>query len=621
MRSVVFDIECDGLLHQSTTIWVAVAVDVNTSEEFVFTDYDDSYPGLDSFFTFLDEECRVLIGHNIMMYDAPVMEKLRGWKPRTAHKLVDTLIMSQVLNYKRFGFGHSLARWGAALGREKPGHEDWSKFSPEMLHRCREDVQINVDVYNKLISELGKKKNKPLMKLGLKAEHGASRFVGRAQLHGWPFDIVAARKLLLVLQERMDEIAGEVEPMMGTKCKKVDSHPEHKSPAWVATGDYAKRTCDWFDLPASDGQEGKRPVWGDYCRVEYVEIKIGSTDLVKEYLTRIGWVPDDWNYNRVNGKLQKTTAKLTDTSLAPLGRVGELIGEFYTVRARHSILRTWIEEDYNEKTGRIYGDSFVIGTPTGRSRHQIIANIPSEDAMYGPEVKSLFTTIPGYKVVGADSSSNQNRALCHYLKNDAYTKKVIETDIHNANKEILEGILGDMGDGARRKAKAFFYALIFGGGDAKLGLIISGKKDASVGRRVRDRFLKAIPGFDVLVDKLNRAYSTTERKTGKAHIYALDTRPVFVDSSHKTLNYLLQSAEKITCSAATAWAQDQLDEQGFDWQPLIMYHDEIAFLVREDQAEAASKIAEQSFKEAPKWFGIEIMDGAAKVGNNWHDVH
>ena len=40
------------------------------------------------------------------------------------------------------------------FGVPKPKHEDWSKFSPEMLHRCREDVKINVLVYEALLKEL-----------------------------------------------------------------------------------------------------------------------------------------------------------------------------------------------------------------------------------------------------------------------------------------------------------------------------------------------------------------------------------------------------------------------------------------------------------------------------------
>ena len=38
-------------------------------------------------------------------------------------------------------------------------------------------------------------------------------------------------------------------------------------------------------------------------------------------------------------------------------------------------------------------------------------------------------------------------------------------------------------------------------------------------------------------------------------------------------------------------------------------------------AERAAEIGKQSFKDGPKLFGIEIMDGEAKIGNNWYEVH
>jgi hypothetical protein len=50
-------------------------------------------------------------------------------------------------------------------------------------------------------------------------------------------------------------------------------------------------------------------------------------------------------------------------------------------------------------------------------------------------------------------------------------------------------------------------------------------------------------------------------------------------------------------------------------------HDEIDFLVREGDAEAAATIAKEAFRDGPKLFGIDIMDGEAKIGNNWLEVH
>ncbi len=619
-KSIVFDLETDGLLHEATTIWIFVAEDLNTGEQTVFSDEDKTARPLKELPAFLDS-CRLLAGHHILMYDILILEKLLGWKPKSSQKLVDTMVMSQVLNYKRFGFGHSLKVWGDFFGYPKVEHNNWSQYSPEMRNRCVVDVKLNVKVYNYLLAELNSRKNKETLKLGIKVEHGTSRFVGRSVLHGWPFDVVKAKEVRNQLEEKMRLIEQTINPKLKTKLTQLDRDPEFKSPAWIKTGNYAVRTAGWFEIDPARGQEEDRPVWGDYCRVELVQPDIGSMESVKTLLYELGWEPDEWNYVKDGkGALVKSSPKLTEASLEPLGEVGAMINEFYTLRSRHSILKTWMEENLTDQN-KIHGDCFVIGTPTARSRHAVIANIPSADATFGPEIRSLFSSRPGYVIVGADSKGNQNRALAHYLNNAAYTEAICTGDIHDFNRKILESIVGPMGPDGRKRAKAFFYALIFAGGAGKLALIVTGRRDTTIGQKIKDEFLKKIPGLNELVTKLEKMFEATQSKTGKGYIMALDGRPIFMEGKRLALNYLLQSFEKITVAAAVTQLQEELDEGGFDWQPLIVYHDELQFEVREDQAEAAKELAIKAFKEAPKQFGAVIMDGSAAIGKNWYETH
>jgi hypothetical protein len=66
---------------------------------------------------------------------------------------------------------------------------------------------------------------------------------------------------------------------------------------------------------------------------------------------------------------------------------------------------------------------------------------------------------------------------------------------------------------------------------------------------------------------------------------------------------------------------EQLEEEGIPYIPLIMMHDEEDFMVPEAHAERAGQIGKSAFKEGPKLFGIQIMDGDAKIGNTWYEVH
>jgi hypothetical protein len=66
---------------------------------------------------------------------------------------------------------------------------------------------------------------------------------------------------------------------------------------------------------------------------------------------------------------------------------------------------------------------------------------------------------------------------------------------------------------------------------------------------------------------------------------------------------------------------ERLEAAGIPYQPCIMMHDEEDFLVPEEFAEQAAAIGKQAFIDGPKLFGVEIMDGEAKIGDNWYEVH
>lgn len=155
MRLIV-DLEANGLYDDkmektgdwakaADTIWCIVVKVVDTGEVHKYATFcvRDGIRVL--------EGADVLIGHNIIDYDLRLIKKLYpSFNPRG--KIMDTMILSQLLFPDRVG-GHSLGQYGEELGIEKPLHEDWSVFSPEMLHRCTEDVHINHKVYDKLMKE------------------------------------------------------------------------------------------------------------------------------------------------------------------------------------------------------------------------------------------------------------------------------------------------------------------------------------------------------------------------------------------------------------------------------------------------------------------------------------
>lgn len=153
---LVYDTEGNGFYQEITNVWCLVAKDIETGEVFQFG------PGFIEQGLELLGQAGTIVCHNQIGYDLPVLRKLYGWEPPDETEIVDTFVLSMLLNpdrrnpkgYTGKGGPHSIEAWGYRVGRWKPEHEDWSKFSPEMLHRCTEDVEIQTLVYKQLQKEM-----------------------------------------------------------------------------------------------------------------------------------------------------------------------------------------------------------------------------------------------------------------------------------------------------------------------------------------------------------------------------------------------------------------------------------------------------------------------------------
>lgn len=635
-RRFLFDIEANGLLDIITTIWIVSALDLDSKEILVWLPGDNGW--MKAF-----DEASLLVGHNILGYDFAAMEKVTGWKPDYKKTNIhDTLIMSQVLNYKRFKSGsHSLEAWGEHFNEPKVQHEDWSQFSPEMKHRNISDVKLNYRIYLELIGELKWYADNHPEEIGklrtyLKAEHYVARWSTEAELKGWPFQTERAKELFAIMEKELNEVRDKLLPLLGTKTVATDKSKgivPAKTPKWTKAGLYDAHTARWFGLSQEDGLEpdidekDTRLVMGDYCRCEFVPLSLDSSDDVKIFLFRHGWQPTEWNYKKVyNPETERTenvqtSPKITEDSLEFLGGDGKLYVEFLSTKSRYGVMKTWLENV--DANNRLHGSCFTIGTPSMRARHNIIANIPSVDAAWGKEIRQLFSVSDGWTFIGADSSGNQARGLAHYLQSEEFIDVLLNKDIHQFNADILTEIVQSMGINMvvpRPRAKRILYAFLFGASGAKLWGYIFDVQNKVQGNKLKREFIKAVPGFKALTDKLENIFGKT-KQYGEGYIPGIAGNKIYCDSFHKLLVYLLQACEKATCAAALMLTMQGLEEENIPYQPLIFYHDEIDFMVPNEYAERARQIAKQAFKDGPKLFDVMIMDGEAKIGKDWYECH
>jgi DNA polymerase I-like protein with 3'-5' exonuclease and polymerase domains len=607
-----YDLETNGLMPMVDTIWCLVVVNADTNEVRSYSDHDEDLPSLDEGLAYL-HTADIIFGHNVIGYDNVVLQKLKNWYPLPTQKVIDTWILSLLVQYQR-KHKHGLEGWGTKLGFPKIDWDEWDKYTKDMLNYCIRDVELNVKVYKHLAEEATKIiKKHPSFTKGMDVEMEFAKIESDIQHKGWMFDMEAACKLLEDLEIKMHAIEHTLEPLIGMRCIKTDGL-ETKSPAWRKDGCYTIATVKHFGYSQESGKE-ERPIEGPYSRISFEQGKVGQIEVVKDYLYSIGWVPDEWNFEKINGKFVKKSPKITESSLEKLGGSAITISEYYTLRSRQGVLKGWIESVQSSADKRLHGKMWTIGTPTFRCRHEVVANIPSIDSIYGKEMRSLLVCEQGTSIVGADSSGNQMRGLCHYIGNDTFTNEVINGDVHQRNADAL-GV-------SRKLAKPFLYAFLFGGGAGKLGSILTGNTDAKVGAKAKEKFQDSIPGMKQLTDKLEDEFKRTEEIFGKENgfIRGLDGRIVFVKSKHQVLNYLLQTAEGVTCKAAVVYAKRELLKRKIPHYIVLHYHDEFAIVTPDQYTEEVAELAVEAFTEAPKWFGIECMNGAAHIGKKYSDVH
>jgi len=606
---LVYDIETDGL--QATKIHCIVAYNLDTNYIYKYADAEGYHGNIQDGVNLLSG-AELLVGHNIIGFDNRVVDDLYNTN-LNEQRVHDTWVMSQTLRYKR-SHRHGLAGWGEHLGNSKIDFDAWEKFTPEMMKYCVQDVKVNVDIYNKLLEEYSKVYNKNhKIKEGLQIEHDTAKFNAAVKTKGWNFDLVKAIETQKQMQERMKAVEDEVHPLLGTRIVFIDKEP--KTPKYKKDGTYNANTCrilsEYLGHTVKPNDTHVMAPGTEFRRSREEQVTLGSMDLVKEWLLNNGWKPDEYQKKKIGFEWVTTGPKLTTTSLQKQGPIGTMIDEYYTIRNREAVIRGWIE---SLRDDRLHGNMWTIGTPTFRCRHEVIVNLPAITASWGKHLRELLIADDGYVIVGADSSGNQLRGLCHYVSNPDFTREVIYGDQHQRNADALSC--------SRPLAKNYLYAYLFGAGDAKLGQVLTGKANAKVGKSSRISFARGIKGLEELRDKLSKTWKSTNYSQGQGWFPALDGRPVFCPSEHQALNYLLQSAEGITCKAAVSYAMQKIKEEGLRAEPRLFYHDEIAYQSHPDDADRVGEILKESFKEAPKLFGVECMDGGDYViGKDYSDVH
>ena len=234
MSRIIFDIETDNLLPNVSTIWCISTLDLDTEESHHFI--GDQIPTGIDYLYYAD----LLIGHNICGFDIPVMERLYKFPYFDLDKCRDTYVMSKLFFPTRLS--HGLESYGAQFKREKPEHEDWTRYSEEMKVRCDEDVQINKLVYEWMVAK--ECKDWPRWKNSIILEGKMHYWQTMQEIKGVGFDKERAEELVAQLDKEIAELDEKLYKELPLRCVQVGV--EVKKP-FKKNGDYTKMVEDWFN--------------------------------------------------------------------------------------------------------------------------------------------------------------------------------------------------------------------------------------------------------------------------------------------------------------------------------------------------------------------------------------
>jgi len=396
----------------------------------------------------LVDKADVVVGHNIIGFDGPVLSRIWGVKIPLS-KVRDTLVMSRLWNPQLEG-GHSLRAWGERLGDYKQDFTDFNGgLTEQMVEYCSQDVNLTVKLYKQLCKELED------YSVSIDLEHSIAFIMKRQEDNGFKLNEKEAITLLAQLKDRMAYITDHLQNIF----------PPIVEERWSEkTG---KRLKDGVTV-----------------------FNVGSRQQIAQRLQERGV--------KFTKKTEKGTIIVDEGTLKAIDLPeAQLIAEYLMIQKRVGLLESWI--DNLKDDGRVHGRVITNGAVTGRMTHQKpnMGQIPSVNSEYGPECRGLWTVDDGHVLCGTDLSGIELRCLAHYMQDDEWTEELLNGDIHQKNADAA-GI-------TRPQAKTLIYATLYGAGPAKIGSIVGG--GARQGQEVLSRFYANTPALSRLMEKVKKVAS------------------------------------------------------------------------------------------------------------------
>lgn len=422
LQTVIWDCETNGLLDTVSRMHVLVLKEVETKRTFVFRNNhaeNTLRQGIE-----LLRTADLIVGHNILHYDIPVIEKLFGeFNPEG--RIRDTLVLTRMIfadekqrDFGRFAAGrmpgnlignHSLDAWGHRLNQHKgnykkemedQGLDPWAEWNQEMENYCVQDVEVTTTLWDGC-------KRREFSEEAIVLEHRIHELMGVQERNGFPFDVAAAQKLAVEVEARFYELANEASAHYGSWYAPSRNH--QIAPLWEPNeegGPKRKKGKDKngkpkkskeFKTPRSEfGEDDSRAIWADvdipkvtrarfgsqlfmkdvpYCPVRIKEFNpLSRQNVIDRFTTVYDWEPEEFTDTGQPTVNDDVLRNLIDKipmayELAEVYFHKKLLGQL------HDGKNGWLKLVSN---GKIHPYTNVGGTVSGRASHNSpnIAQVP-----------------------------------------------------------------------------------------------------------------------------------------------------------------------------------------------------------------------------------------------------
>lgn len=652
----ILDLEANGL--NPDRIWCVCTIDVDTGEEYVWR-YDTN--GMAKVNLSNTDVC---IGHNILGYDLPNINRLMGVGLLDI-RCVDTLVCSRT--FSSHLDGHSLEDWGERLGFKKGDFNEWEAYDDVVLEQdrmdrcvlyCMQDCRITLALYNYLKKYI----YDPAWKDALRCEHDTAVLCRELHENGFMFDEDRAIRVHGQISRIVEDLDVRLQQAFPPRSQLVrEVHPRLTKHGTLSRIDFR-----WYEGDDLTSFSADAP----FSLIRFVPFNPRSSSQAITILNEAGWEP----YEKTKGHIKavKELNNLRKTSRNQRGYrvnrgrdngLGERIREieskieifkcdgwrlsennldtlppdapegcklfikYRMLSKRLDTLKEWAEA-YEPKTQRIYGDFHHIGAWTHRKSHSHPnqGNVPSIHskyhnpelkelaAVYGKEMRSCFIVPPNKVLVGVDADGIQLRILAHYMDDPEFTEALVNGDkSKGTDAHTLNAIALGLTALERDRAKTFIYAWLLGAGMGKVGQILgcTTKEAVASVQSFIDRYvgLKRLKG-EIIPNDAARGY-----------FVGFDGRKVGSDEYHMLAGYLQCGESLIMKHAAIHWNKE-CKSLGLDFKFVNDVHDEWQTECNPEEAGEVAFRQTESIRWAGEKFGLKCpMLGQSKYGLNWYETH